>query len=335
MRAPILGPYDARAPMPCHCTRSTFVVLRAGYVRRSGAISVSGVEGAANFMRKIGSVAAGVAAVLALPGFGTRAFANGIGYAEPGQIGFQEAVTDVAARIHSMHNYVLMPIITVICLFVLALLGYCMLRFNETANPTPSKTTHNTLLEVAWTIVPVLILVVIAIPSFRLLTYELEIPKPDMVIKATGKQWYWSYDYPKDQAGGFAFDSTRVEDKDLKPTDLRLLSVDNEAVVPVNKIVEVQVTGADVIHGFIVQSLGIRIDAVPGRLNSTWFKAEREGIYYGECSKLCGKDHAYMPIAVRVVSQEQYDAWLQDAKKKYADAGSAPVRVAQATDAAR
>ena len=250
-------------------------------------------------MRKIGWVSASVAVLSTLLGLGTRAFANGIGYAEPGQIGFQQPVTAVAERIQSMYNWVLMPIITVISLFVLGLLAYCVFRFNEKANPTPSKTTHNTLLEVAWTIVPVLILVVIAIPSFRLLTYELEIPKPDIVIKATGKQWYWSYDYPKDQAGGFGFDSTRVEDADLKPTDIRLLSVDNEAVVPVNKIVEVQVTGADVIHSFIVQSLGIRIDAVPGRLNSTWFKAEREGIYYGECSKLCGKDHAYMPIAVR------------------------------------
>ena len=281
-------------------------------------------------MRKIGAAAASVSAMVGMLGLGARAYANGVGYAEPGQLGFQEAVTDVATRIHFMYNWVLMPIITVICVFVFALLVVCAVRFNDKANPTPSRTTHNTLLEVAWTIVPVLILVVIAIPSFRLLTYQLEIPKPDIVIKATGKQWYWSYDYPKDQAGGFAFDSTRVEDADLKPTDIRLLSVDNEAVVPVNKIVEVQVTGADVIHSFIVQSLGIRMDAVPGRLNTTWFKAEREGIYYGQCSKLCGKDHAYMPIAVRVLSQEQYDAWLQDAKKKYADAGRvSPVRVAQ------
>ena len=187
----------------------------------------------------------------------------------------------------------------------------------------------------AWTIVPVLILVVIAIPSFRLLTKQLVIPPPDITIKATGKQWYWSYDYPKDQNGGFGFDSARLEDKDLKPDDIRLLSVDNEAVVPVNKIVQVNVTGADVIHGFIVQSLGIRIDAVPGRLNSTWFKADREGIYYGQCSKLCGKDHAYMPIAIRVVSQPQYEAWLQDAKKKYADNDMAPVEVAAAADPAR
>ena len=279
-------------------------------------------------MRKIGSVLAGGAAFAALIGLGTKAWANGIGYAEPGQIGFQQAVTPIAHEIHGFHDKLLLPIITLICLLVLVLLGICIFRFNEKANPTPSRTTHHTLLEVAWTIFPVLVLVVIAIPSFRLLTHQLVIPKPDITIKATGKQWYWSYDYPKDQAGGFEFDSTRIDDKDLKPDDIRLLSVDNEAVVPVGKIVEVQVTGADVIHSFVVQSLGIRIDAVPGRLNTTWFKAEREGIYYGQCSKLCGKDHAYMPIAVRVVSQEKYDAWLQDAKKKFADAASAPYAVA-------
>ncbi len=282
-------------------------------------------------MRKIGLVGSGGAAVLALSGLGASAWANGIGYAEPGQIGFQVGVTPIAREIHAFHNQLLLPIITVICLVVLALLGWCIFRFNEHANPTPSRTTHNTLLEVAWTIVPVLILVVIAIPSFRLLTRQLVIPKPDMVIKATGKQWYWSYDYPKDQAGGFGFDSALLDEKDMKPGDIRLLSVDNEAVVPVDKVVEVQVTGADVIHSFIVQSLGIRMDAVPGRLNTTWFKAEREGIYYGQCSKLCGKDHAYMPIAVRVVSQPQYEAWLQDAKKKYADAAFRPVTLAAAS----
>ena len=280
-------------------------------------------------MRKIGSVVASLAAVPALLGFGATAWANGVGYAEPGQIGFQEAVTPIAREIHGFHNGLLMPIITAISLLVLALLLVCIFRFNEKANPVPSRTTHNTLLEVVWTILPVLVLVVIAIPSFRLLTHQLVIPKPDMTIKVTGKQWYWSYEYPKDQNGGFGFDSTRIDDKDLKPEDIRLLSVDNEAVVPVNKIVEVQITGADVIHSFIVQSLGVRMDAVPGRLNTTWFKAEREGMYYGQCSKLCGKDHAYMPIAVRVVSQEQYDAWLQDAKKKFADAG-APYAVAAA-----
>ncbi len=286
-------------------------------------------------MRKNGSVRAIAAALPVVLALGHGAWANGIGHPDPDQIGFQVGVTEIARDIHNFYNYELFPIITVISLFVMVLLGICIFRFNEKVHPVPSKTTHNTLLEVAWTILPVLILVVIAIPSFRLLTKQLVIPPPDITIKATGKQWYWSYDYPKDQNGGFGFDSARIEDKDLKPEDIRLLSVDNEAVVPVNKIVQVNVTGADVIHGFIVQSLGIRIDAVPGRLNSTWFKADREGIYYGQCSKLCGKDHAYMPIAIRVVSQPQYDAWLQDAKKKYADNAAVPVEVAAATDAAR
>jgi cytochrome c oxidase subunit 2 len=196
--------------------------------------------------------------------------------------------------------------------------------------------THNTTLEVLWTVIPVLILVVIALPSFRLLNHQLIIPKTDMVLKVTGKQWYWSYEYPKDQ-GGFGFDSLLKPEADLKPEngDIRLLSVDNEAVVPVNKFIRVQVTGADVIHSFVVQSLGIRMDAVPGRLNETWFRADREGIYYGECSKLCGKDHAYMPIAVRVVSEENYQAWLADAKKKFASTDTAPAVYAQAGAPAR
>ena len=286
-------------------------------------------------MRQNGVVRACFAAIPALLVLGSGAWANGIGHPDPGQLGFQVGVTDIAREIHGFYDDLLFPIITAICLFVMALLGWCVYRFNEKRNPVPSRTTHNTLLEVAWTILPVLILVVIAIPSFRLLTRQLELPKPDITIKATGKQWYWSYDYPKDQDGGFGFDSTRLDDKDLKPGDIHLLSVDNEAVVPVGKNIQVNVTGADVIHGFIVQSLGIRIDAVPGRLNSTWFKADREGIYYGQCSKLCGKDHAYMPIAIRVVSPPAYEAWLQDAKKKYADNGGAPLKLADATPAAQ
>jgi cytochrome c oxidase subunit 2 len=278
----------------------------------------------------IGSILSGAGLLL---GSVAAASANGIGYAEPGQIGFQEGVTPIANEIHWFHDDILLPIIIVICLFVLGLLAYVAVRFNEKANPVPSKTTHNALLEVAWTIVPVLILVVIAVPSFQLLTKQLVIPKPDITIKATGKQWYWSYSYPKDQNGGFEYDSALLTDDQLKPGDIHLLSVDNEAVVPVNKVIAVQVTGADVIHSFVVQSLGIRMDAVPGRMNETWFKAEREGIYYGQCSKLCGKDHAYMPIAVRVVSEPQYEAWLQDAKKKYADNGSAgPVKLAANTE---
>ena len=279
----------------------------------------------------IGSALLGAAALL----IGCSAAWATAGHADPGQLGFQDSVTTVATDIHRFHDWILMPIIVAISVFVLALLGYCAVRFNEKVHPVPSKTTHNTLLEVAWTVVPVLLLVIIAVPSFRVLTEQLVIPKADLTIKATGKQWYWSYSYPKDQQGGFGFDSALLPDDQLKADDIRLLSVDNEAVVPVNKTVAVQVTGADVIHSFVVQSLGIRMDAVPGRLNETWFKADREGIYYGQCSKLCGKDHAYMPIAVRVVSQAQYDAWLLDAKKKFASREDRVTVAANAADAAR
>ncbi len=242
------------------------------------------------------------------------------GHASPGQMGMQEPVTAIAREIQSFHDLLLWMCV-IISLFVLALLAYVMVRFNEKANPTPSRTTHSTSLEVAWTVIPVLILVVMAIPSFRLLTRQLTLPEADLTIKVTGKQWYWSYDYPKDQ-GDFGFDSILKTGADLKDDDIRLLSVDNEAVVPVNKIVRLQVVGADVIHSFVVPAFGVRIDAVPGRLNETWFKAEREGLYYGQCSKLCGKDHAYMPIAVRVVSDQQYQAWVAEAKKKFAAAPS-------------
>lgn len=276
-----------------------------------------------------------LAAGISVWGAGATSLAFGAeaGHPVPGQIGFQVGVTPIATEIHHFHDYIILPIIVVICIFVAALLLICVFRFNETANPTPSKTTHHTGLEVAWTIIPVLLLVIIAIPSFRLLTRQLVIPKADLTIKATGKQWYWSYDYPKDQNGGFGFDSLIKADADLQPGDIHLLSVDNEVVVPVGKVVRVQVTGADVIHSWVVQSLGSRIDAVPGRLNETWFKAEREGVYYGQCSKLCGKDHAYMPIAVRVVSDADYSAWLQDAKKKFADNGHGATTVADAAAA--
>ncbi len=278
------------------------------------------------WVRAIGAALAGV---LAGP-----AWANGVGLAEPGQIGFQMGVTPIAREIQWFHDDLLMPIITAISLLVLALLFYVIWKFNEKANPTPSKTTHNTLVEVAWTIIPVLILVVIAIPSFRLLTNELTIPPADVTVKVTASQWHWAYEYPKDQ-GGFSFDSYMKADNEIKPEngDVRLLSVDNEAVVPVNKTVVLQVTAVDVIHSFTIPSFGIRIDAVPGRLNETWFKAEREGVYYGQCSKICGKDHAFMPIVFRVVSDEKYQAWLADAKKKFAAAPSAvSVADAGATD---
>ncbi len=202
-----------------------------------------------------------------------------------------------------------------IALFVLVLLAIVVLRFNVRANPVPSRTTHNTTIEILWTVVPVLILVTVAVPSFRLLFYQLKIPPADVTVKVTGKQWFWSYSYPDSK---FEFDSLMLQDKDRKPGQPRLLAVDNEMVVPVNKVVRVQVIGADVIHSFAVPSFGIKIDAIPGRLNETWFKAEREGMYYGQCSQLCGRDHAFMPIAVHVVSEKEYTAWLEQAKKKYA-----------------
>ncbi len=235
---------------------------------------------------------------------------------KPWEYTLQEAATPVMENITSFHN-LLLVIITIITLFVLALLVIVVVKFNAKANPVPSRTTHHTLIEVAWTLIPVLILVAIAVPSFRLLFQQLDIPKADLTVKVTGKQWYWSYAYPDN--GKFEFDSLMLQDNERKPGQPRLLAVDNEMVVPVNKVVRVQVTGADVIHSFTVPSFGIKIDAIPGRLNETWFKAEREGVYYGQCSELCGKDHAFMPITVRVVSDQAFSAWVEDAKKKFAD----------------
>jgi cytochrome c oxidase subunit 2 len=225
------------------------------------------------------------------------------------------------------HNYLLWLIVA-ITLFVLALLVIVAVKFNARSNPVPSRTTHNTTIEMIWTVVPVLILVTIAVPSFRLLFYQLNTPKAEVTVKATGKQWFWSYSYPDNK---FEFDSLMVQDKDLKSGQPRLLAVDNEMVVPVNKVVRVLTTGADVIHSFAIPSFGIKIDAIPGRINETWFKAEREGTYYGQCSELCGKDHAFMPIAIHVVSDTDYTAWVEQAKKKYAtDDSVRPTAVAAA-----
>jgi cytochrome c oxidase subunit 2 len=262
-------------------------------------------------MKVLSRLTAITATVAALLVSGSAAIA-GLGQPTPWQMDLQDAATPVMAEISSFHTY-LVWIITAITLFVLALLLIVIVRFNARANPTPSRTTHNTLIEVAWTIIPVIILVLIAIPSFRLLFTELDVPTPDLTVKATGKQWYWSYAYPDN--GNFEFDSLIVAEKDLKPGQLRLLTVDNELVVPVNKVVHVLVTGADVIHSFAVPSFGIKIDAVPGRLNDTWFKATTEGIFHGQCSELCGKDHAFMPITVRVVSDAEFENWIAAEKK--------------------
>jgi cytochrome c oxidase subunit II len=241
------------------------------------------------------------------------------GISENWQLGMQDMVTTLGRDVALFHDWLLL-LITLISLFVLALLVICVVRFNERANPVPTRTTHNTTLEVAWTIVPVLILVAIAIPSFRVLREQLIIPPHDVVVKATGHSWYWNYEYPSDQ-GGFRFDSNMIPENEIKPGQPRLLAADNEMVVPINKVVRVQITAADVLHNFAVPSFGIRLDAVPGRLNETWFKADREGIYYGQCSELCGNGHPYMPINVRVVSEADYAAWVAQAKQKYAATG--------------
>ena len=237
------------------------------------------------------------------------------------QIGMQPAVTPVMARIEDFHT-LLLYIITAVCLFVLALLIWVMIRYNQRTNPVPSKVHHNTMLEMAWTLIPVAILVFIAVPSFRLLYFEAEIPKPDVTIKAIGKQWFWTYEFPKD--GGFQFDSYMQTDAQRAKTgEPRLLGVDHPVYVPVNKVVEIDTTGADVIHSWAVPAFGVKMDAIPGRINRTWFKATVLGTYYGECSELCGANHAFMPIEVKVVSEAEYQAWLAATKKKYAADGGA------------
>jgi cytochrome c oxidase subunit 2 len=253
----------------------------------------------------------GVAAATFVMG-GVAMAAEIMGQPQEWEYKLQKAATPIMENIIWFHNFLLW-LITAIVLFVLVLIVVVIFKFNAKANPVPSKTTHHTLIEVIWTIVPVLILVGISVPSFRLLFSELDVPKSDLTIKATGKQWYWTYAYPDN--GKFEFDSLLATDK--QP---RLLAVDNELVVPVNKVVRVQVIGADVIHSFAVPAFGIKIDAVPGRLNETWFKAEQTGMFYGQCSELCGKDHAYMPIAVRVVTEDEFKKWVADAQKKYASA---------------
>ena len=258
-------------------------------------------------------------AIIAVVEAGVMLATGGAAFAELGQPApwewtLQQSGSPVMDNIVWFHNF-LFVLITLITLFVLALLVIVVIKFNAKANPVPSRTTHNTLIEVAWTLVPVLILVGISVPSFRLLFLELDIPKADLTVKATGKQWYWSYAYPDN--GKFEFDSLMAQDK--QP---RLLGVDNEMVVPVNKVIRVQTTGADVIHAFALPAFGVKIDAIPGRLNETWFKATKTGMYYGQCSELCGKDHAFMPIAIRVVDDQEFASWVEAAKKKYASGGT-------------
>lgn len=240
---------------------------------------------------------------------------------EPWQLGMQPAATPIMDGIRWFEQYTLWFIVP-ITLMVTALLAWCVVRYRASRNPVPSRTSHNTVIEIIWTLGPVVVLLLLAVPSFQLLTAQYTPDEePTMTIKATGMQWYWDYEYQDDAEDGISFSSLLLQDGDRAAAgkeDLadypRLLAVDNEVVVPVNTTVRLLVTAGDVIHSFAMPAFGLKVDAVPGRLNETWFRAEREGLYYGQCSELCGKDHAFMPIAVRVVSQEQYDNWHGEAQ---------------------
>lgn len=255
------------------------------------------------------------------------------GQPHPWQINLQEALSPIEQQIHWFNNYALAFVIPITVL-VAGLLLWVIYRFRESRNPVPSRTSHNTLIEVIWTIAPVVILLLLAVPSFQLLTAEYNPPSnPELTIKATGYQWYWGYEYqPGEQdaakpAKNVSFDSYMLQDKDREATgktDLvaypRLLTVDNELVVPVNTVIRVLSTSADVIHSFAMPSMGVKVDAVPGRLNEYWFEPLKEGMFYGQCSELCGRNHAFMPIAMRVVSKDQFKAWLAAAGKSVEDA---------------
>ena len=279
--------------------------------------------------KRLTAVAVTICALMA----GLGAVWAGDGKPSDWQMNFQQSATPVMDDIVRFHTGLLYTIVA-IAGFVLVLLLIVIVRFNARSNPTPSRTTHNTTLEVAWTVIPVVILVAIAVPSFRLLFLQLNTPQADITVKATGKQWFWTYSYPDN--GKFEFDSVLIRDvTKLRADQPRLLGVDNEMVVPVNKTVRVITTGAEVIHAFAVPSFGVKIDSIPGRINETWFKATREGIYYGQCSELCGKDHSAMPIAVRVVSDQAFATWVDEAKRKWARDDSAPTNFAAADPATR
>ncbi|MEQ1888219.1 MAG: cytochrome c oxidase subunit II [Alphaproteobacteria bacterium] len=253
-----------------------------------------------------------ITAALALLGpAGTAAAETAVAW----QMGFQPAASPVMEQITSFHH-ILLVLITAITLFVLGLLLYIMVRFNARANPVPSTTTHNTTLEVVWTVIPIMILVIMAVPSFRLLYQADVVPEAEMTIKMTGNQWYWNVEYP--DYGPITYDITMLDEADRPADAPRLLAVDNDIVVPVGTTIRVQTTSVDVIHAFAMPVMGIKIDAVPGHLNETWFKATREGLFYGQCSEICGSRHAFMPTALKVVSKEAFAAWIEEAKVKYA-----------------
>ncbi|MGD9538456.1 MAG: cytochrome c oxidase subunit II [Alphaproteobacteria bacterium] len=287
-------------------------------------------------MRKLKSGLAALAAMatVALLAMGAQAEEAGLGAPHPWQVTFQGAHSPVMERLTSF-NYVLLIIIIVISVFVMALLGIIILRYNSRRNPKPQTWSHNTLLEMVWTAIPVIILLAIAIPSIRLLYYEDRAPDPEMTVKAIGHQWYWSYEYP--DHGDIAFDAFLKEEGDLAEGEPRLLATDTAVVLPVGTDIRILTTADDVIHAFALPSLGIKIDAVPGRINETWVRINAPGVYYGQCSELCGTNHGFMPIMVKAVSKEEFAAWVgeQQAAARNDDAGTTEVAGLSGTDDAR
>ncbi|WP_417319678.1 cytochrome c oxidase subunit II [Emcibacter sp.] len=281
-------------------------------------------------------VSAAALLVALFSGLGS-AWAAGEFKAEPKQLGFMEPATEIMRDLVWFHDGLLWMCI-IITIFVMLLMLYIMVRFRARANPNPSRTTHNTLLEVAWTTLPILILIVIAVPSFKLLYKQDVIPEADVTVKAIGNQWYWSYEYP--DYDDLSFDAVMLTEEDKSSGDYkdrsgtpRLLETDTRIVVPVNKVIRVQTTATDVIHAWTIPAFGVKVDAVPGRLNEIWFKAEKEGVFYGQCSELCGIRHGFMPIVVEVVSQEVFDAWTKNPTETAAKAVETNIQVADATKA--
>ncbi len=251
-----------------------------------------------------------IAFTVSLSAASTVHAANIIGQPEPWEIGFQGAASPVMHEIVALHDLVLWIIVAIV-VFVIGLMFYIVWRFRASVHPKPSKMTHNTPLEILWTVVPALILVIVAVPSFRLLHFASDIPQADMTLKVTGHQWYWNYQYP--DHGDLTFDAQMIDEEDLEEGQPRLLTTDETLVLPVGKIVRAQIISAPdgVIHSWAVPSLGVKMDAVPGRLNETWFKIEKEGLYYGQCSELCGLLHGFMPISIRAVSEGEFEEWLR------------------------
>lgn len=271
-------------------------------------------------------------ALAGLTAFGATALGGGAAQAVEGlsrdwQLNYQKAASPVMEDIVSLHD-VLLVVITLITIFVLALLLICIFKFNEKANPEPSKTTHHTVLEIAWTAIPVLILVVIAIPSFKLLYYADRTPNAEMTLKAIGNQWYWGYEYPDHD--DLSFEALMLEDNELKEGQPRLLATDNAIVLPVETNIRLLTASEDVIHAWAMPAFGVKLDAVPGRVNETWFRIDRPGMYYGQCSELCGIRHGFMPIMVKAVSKVEFKAWVEMAKKEFAVNDGAPMRLAAA-----